>query len=839
MAQQPLSAEPFIPLLDMMKQLEKNRSAKTTLGILQKIFPGFTEEEANAVVKLEIGIKLPRVNAHLYKPVSWKAPRNNSEGLSADERAAFFDNVLSVVDRMKGTWPLDRLEIIPVPSEALVYDWDRATRLSNFALWGAARQSDVFSAPAVVPTTTARDFSVVVRPVVVNPDNPAQVWAAGDEVVLPDNYASLDEEKQRQVWESLLSNNEEKWMEAFGFDRVRTPFHHPKIALRWNVVSPDGLTTAFEEHGVGAQWTKTATGAAWLKQQDARIAQAYVKAGQWFVLKQLSQVLGGGVDNTDQKIDSLISDLEWNYIGYTQPKTAGDFHAMMAMMKKQDPQGYDTVVQSVLRGAFVVLEQSQSDGLLLVPETRNWFASLPWAVADSSALQSFVEMENAFVKNHVRSLNVEQVAYELEPSARNTLTEVLLWNGIEMSQAVKNALFPAPVAEQAPVDSVVSVDPFASYTSATDWSDLAKAFDVEFSSQTSEEIHPFAKWMQRLSPPQDIAGKTYAWLIDNDNFNLLNRSILRQKDSDEASMNAQLAEKLKNVMEVSTKIMQENAQNNGWFGRLRNNFRDGVSTDTWADAFMDFQNHMLAMFAKINQQIERDRLWLTRADELVAKSSEVDAGWGQWLGKTAEQLERERTEQTTPSSEVKMQWNNRVEVLQSATVAHDHIQTANAVTAVLLEKVRQSTSIKEKLQQRSMMFYWSSLNMFAGLQSLQRNTNGIFEQAEMVEAMSQSFASMASRTIKEEMEQKQQIREAFKKMSTSQESMERFYKTVSDFQRDAVAIFGDLNTAREEMQEETVSVALSAQTIKTHRQKAKAKAVELEVPVSSASRGPR
>ena len=256
---------------------------------------------------------------------------------------------------------------------------------------------------------------------------------------------------------------------------------------------------------------------------------------------------------------------------------------------------------------------------------------------------------------------------------------------------------------------------------------------------------------------------------------------------------------------------------------------------------MDFQKHMIVMYSKINEQVERDRLWLKYADNLIDLSSAVDKDWSSWLSQSAQKLEEERNSKPNASAEEKMIWNEKINVLASSNVAHDHIRTANAVTSVLLEKVRQSIQIKERLQQRSMMFYWSSLSMFAGLQSLQRNADGLMEQSEFVEEMKKSFNNMTSRSLIEEQTEKEKIREAFKKMATSKESVESFYKKMAEYQQETVTILRDLNNVRIETQQEAVE-SLSATNVAKKR-KQKAKALEIEINTSASvptkSTGPK
>ena len=96
--------------------------------------------------------------------------------------------------------------------------------------------------------------------------------------------------------------------------------------------------------------------------------------------------------------------------------------------------------------------------------------------------------------------------------------------------------------------------------------------------------------------------------------------------------------------------------------------------------------------------------------------------------------------------------------------------------------------------------------MFAGLQTLQRNTNSIGEQSEFVEEMGKVFQGGLTRSLKEEAEQKEKIREAFKNMAQSEAGMKQFYETIASFQKDTVAIIGDLAVQRGELQEETAEV---------------------------------
>lgn len=852
----------FVPAPEIRKQLKRDSSPEGVLKVVKQVFPDLTEDVLDAVVKLDVALNLPRTYTGISRSFQWNAARNKeSEGFSADAREEWAVAFLKMFDNLENSsLDLKSLNFIAHTNRVaggLVFNWSYASKLSNFALWKLAESgANVFDVPNLKPTMTSRDFSLVVRPVVVNPENPDQVWASGEPLQLPENFASLGAKQKNQVWNDLLENNREKLMEEFGFDQVPTAFHHPQLRLRWNMVAPDQSTQAYQDRTVGADWTRSPAGAAWLKEISAAIDQSYAKVGEWFVLQHLTQTVGLDQDSEiANQLKGYVSDLEWDYINFPRPQNEQQFLDIVGALEKTNAEKFNVVTSSAFHAIFNALDLTNSsldfqryESVLLLPQIREWFAQLPWNNKQKN-LEDFIEKERQLVQKFVTS-GLGQLSKQVSKNQFNDVIEILLWNDVDLPASLREELFPQPnevlEAQRTPVDKIFK----KTYTSATDWSDLIAAFETDFKPvlKTTLEYNvspdnslkkiggnsvPFANWMERLSPPAQVEEKTHLWLLDNEAFNGLNRIILREKDSDEASLNAQLAEKLKNVMEVSTKILQENQKNNGWIGRLRNNFREGATSDNWADAFADFRNHMLMMYGRINKQMERDRLWLKYADNLMSQAGELDGVWSSWLINGAEELDALRENTPDATSEQKMQWNEKVEVLKSAALAHDHIKGANAVTGILLEKVRQSVQVKERLQNRSMMFYWQNLSLFAGLQSLQRNTNGLFEQAEMVDAMKQSLDNMTTRSVAEEQKEKERIRQAFKDMASSQENVEQFYKQIAAYQNDTVNIMAEFKGIRVETQKEAIeTLSMSGNEIQKKRQR-KAKAVSVEQPTKS------
>ena len=104
----------------------------------------------------------------------------------------------------------------------------------------------------------------------------------------------------------------------------------------------------------------------------------------------------------------------------------------------------------------------------------------------------------------------------------------------------------------------------------------------------------------------------------------------------------------------------------------------------------------------------------------------------------------------------------------------------------------------------------------------------------MVAEMEKSFNNMTSRSLAEEQKEKEQIREAMKKMASSTDSMEQFFRQMASFQKDVVTIMAQSNDVRVEMQKETMeTVSLSSSEVKKRRQK------RATVSAPSTSTGPR
>ena len=837
------SETPSIPLVDLIS----NKSLNNPLPLLQKIFPDLHANELETVVSLKLGLRLPRRNSALVKWVSWNPSRSSrSAGFSKEVIKEYLGSIASVADRLGDDWSKDKLDVIP---SEIQRDWSQGVNNANHRAWMLAtsksQDGSLFQAPPLDPSVKGqREFLVEVRPVVVNPDRPQEVWQAGSPIEIPSAYASWSSSQQEQWWEQQMAQSE-RWKDEFGISALPRVLR-PEVSLRWNVVSPDGASRAYDDRVVNSvQWKNTSAGVSWTQKRLELIVAAYEKAGVWAVLKHCEDN-DVPVHLYGESSSKIISPTDWDLFDQTAPANMAQFDQMMVKLKSANPDGFERINKSLstfLMTSTLHAQAWKKQSWRALDNLRQWYDSRPWV--DDKMIETYVDSErNAFVLACREVKNLPGYASQLSDDDKEIFKGLLYWNECDFSSMLSEAL----VLERDKVQDVVVEDVQTSTpapqdnVSKVDWSALCEAFGVTEPSVEERAAHPFNNWMDRLAPPSNVKDVTRQWLADNERFNDINRLILRKKDTDEASLNADLAEKLKNVIMTSNSIMEENQRSGGWWGRIRKGFNEGASPEKWADSFLDFQNHMLVMFDAINKQVERDRVWLKYADGLGNLAGDVDARWSGWLVETAQGLEQEResaVNEKSISSEKKIEWNNRIDLLDSARVAHEHIKTANGITMVLLEKVRQSADIKERLQQRSMMFYWSSLNMFAGLQSLQRNTNAIFEQQEMVDAMSKSFQAMTTRSLHEEAEQKEKIRQAFKKMTESEAAMKQFYEGIASFQKDAVSILGDLNASRDELQEETIAVALSPQAVKNSRKKSMAMEVSIEPSDATRSSGPK
>lgn len=855
--------QPTTPPLvkDLIALFEKNPTAETVLKIVQTAYPEINKDVLPSLVGFKVGLCYPRKNTGIYLPRSWEPSRRDyNNGFSSEAQVQWFKQVIaSIGEAERKGISLDVMQFIPTDDGIPRFDWSLGHNLSNFSLSQNLDSLNQFKAPPLSPTTTASDFTVKVYPVVVNPDMPSQIWSYGDEFEIPSEYASLSEEAQQNYWHRLLESNREQLMEEFGFEDVPSVFHQPQIALRWCLVSPDGEIIS-KDRISKTDWRRNPSGAVWFNEKTKAMEEAYGHAMIEIASRFTHKALSACRFTKTEPWEPQMTELQWNYMGFTQPKSDEDYNVFMDFIKRKDKERFKSMVSSTVGLIFDQMKEKDALSVLALPELRDQVMSINWLPEES--LQDYIGLEKEYVSTAFDGVSkkektkLKQMTTEWAASADASKTsaemarllDILAWNQhpfvlTSSVQEVLNPVFVSVVENVAPIAEEKSKKQFIS---KTDWSDLFHAFNLdpkqvkELSGDIST-VHPFSRWMERLSPPLNVEEKTNIWLLDNQTFNAVNRLILREKENDNLTLNTQLAEKLKNVLDVSTKILQENRQNNGWFGRLSKNFKEGVSSDTWADAFMDFQKHMIVMYSKINEQVERDRLWLKYADNLIDQSSAVDTDWSSWLSQSAQKLEEERNSKPNASGEEKMIWNEKINVLASSNVAHDHIRTANAVTSVLLEKVRQSIQIKERLQQRSMMFYWSSLSMFAGLQSLQRNADGLMEQSEFVEEMKKSFNNMTSRSLIEEQAEKEKIREAFKNMATSKESVENFYKKMAEYQQETVTILRDLNNVRIETQQEAVESLSATNVAKKRKQKAKALEIEINTSaiVSAKSTGPK
>lgn len=465
----------------------------------------------------------------------------------------------------------------------------------------------------------------------------------------------------------------------------------------------------------------------------------------------------------------------------------------------------------------------------MLPDVREWLVEgLPadadgLITAERSAFVTCLEYQEkqpGGLSGYIRTLDTDE---------RLAFRDLLFWNGASLSPAVRAALRGAPEPSSDPSEDVAPIEvarpivPFASVAAPvlpppaplTDseqehWLALCAAFGVDLADVSSaESANPFLRWLERLSPPEDVASFTRKWLVQNEKFNDINRDLLSTRGADEAEMTTELAKRLTRVQEASRAVMDKSRAAGGWWERLRGTaVNKDVTPEEWADAFMDFQTHLVKVFKSIEEQITRDRSWLTVTDDLGASATDVDNRWVSWLSQTARGLDAERSQPGAEqlSAEKKIAWNSRALTLESASTAHEHIRSSSAITRILLEKVRQSVDVKERLQQRATMFYWSTLNLFAGLQSVQRTTNSVMEQSELNSLMARSFEAMVTRTSIEEEEQRERLRASFRTMAKSETSMAAFYTSLSSFQKDTLSLMGDLVSARDSATTEAAEV---------------------------------
>ena len=786
-----------VPLSSLLKS-----SGAAQLALFQRLFPSMTSDALETVSSFRLSLGLVRKNSALVKHVSWQPdPQTRAQGFSASAQKQLVDEVGRLVGRLGPGWTADTLAI---SGKDIKHSWASGVRMANHALYVQAANEDakvLQAPPAMARAQSEGGFTVQVRAQIVNPDDTTQVWQSGPATPIPADYASWPTDRRQAWWNETLSAVTQGWgQDELGLNDLPRQLR-PLVRLGWSVVAPDD--TELPAPSV-APWTKNTAAARWTAERKKAMAGAFDAIGAYVASLRLG---------LDVKPPSAQ---QWDLVDGRQASDPKSVSRELVEMAKRNPEG--------ARAVFAALKKTFLDHLVVsgldkmawhaLGPVRAWVSEQPWVAPDM--LQDWVDAEQTAVEAAWGATTKRhRVLLSQEPGVRAGLVDVLLWNGLDLADLPES---PAPAP-------VVSADapPTPSPRPAIDWKPLIERFGVSATSAAeawvddllkdraipSSADHPFSRWMTRLNPPTVVRAATDQWLSDNERFNDINRLILHKKDSEEASLNTELVDKLKAVLEVSNSVLEDSAKKGGWWSRVR----VGAATNSpeqWADAFMDFQNHMVKMFDAINKQIERDQIWMGYADRLVVHADEVDRRWTTWLADEARALDADRAtieQDAERSADLKVEWNNRLTALESAQSAHQNIKTANSINKVLLEKIRQSTDIKQRLQQRSTMFYWSSLNMFAGIQSLQRNTNSIIEQSDAVQAMADSYRVLTTRSLKDEAEQREKLKEAFKRMSESENGIKDFYQTISAFQQDTVVILTSLQEQRHQMQEQTASVS--------------------------------
>lgn len=817
-------------LLDL-KELLSDANLKNPEKVLKSLFPSLDEDQYSAVAELSVAIILPRQRQHLGKALKWRPQKTAQgyQGLNKQEALKFLKAVKELAASMPAEWN-------KISADELSLDWKRASvaELPNSELWrNSLAGRGLFEAPNF---TQGDGFSLEVYPAVVNPDNVDQVWSIGSAVPL--DQVSVNGKISPQAWAEYLTTNKDKLEEEFGFANDPRVLK-PTMRLFWRITAPDGETFSLPRT-LKDQWRQNANAKAWINDRKIEIEASYAKAALWCV----NEMYNAATETKNQRItNDVITPRDWDLFDQKPARDLADFDRMMEEMEKTNPRGAEKIKASIVSIAPTLMYHKKSwaqKRWVIAQDFRDQVASRPFLSDDH--IENFISGEQRSFIEEAAKYDIVDYASGLTDAQKMRFLDILHWNDCNVPANVLNILTNNQV-EEVVIEEKTPIKTIAQNKhSRVDWGPLLNSFGIDPTSTEVEsqvfDNHPFANWMMRLSPPKEVVEATLSWIEENEVFNDINRSILHKKDSDESALNIELMEKLNKVITTSNQIIEDSRQSGGWWGRVRKNMsqQQGPTSEQWADVYLEFQEHMTKMLDEINTQVERDKTWLRYADGIKTSSQKVDSQWQKWLTETAERLSQEREQlQDTVTSERKIQWNNEANTLESAQSAYQHIKTANGIGHVLLEKVRQSVGVKERLQQRSTMFYWSSLNMFAGLQSLQRNTNGVGEQSELVEEMGKALQGGFARSLAQEAEQKEKIREAFKNMAQSEEGMKKFYETMAAFQRDTVAIISDMSASRGQLQEDAAeAISLSSTKVK-EKLKAQQVAVEIPTPPSKTS----
>lgn len=859
---------PQIKLTSVLKKLNTGLTKDTIYWCLKQIFPHIIVEDLSAIKNFRIAICLPREQTYLGKFLTFEKNKNlNSKNKEFDysDFVNFFQNFLNVVEDLKEKWPIENLFVIADEKTPMSFDWNLAKDFTNYHLW--ATDDDIKgNIPNLKEQILDHDFSLHVYPVVCSPENQNEIWQVGPELELPKNYAKLSFDEKQKSWDELFNKNKDDLKSYFKIREGSLYNIEPSIQLRWNVSSPDNKNISNNLQETRKSWKTLKAAKLWLMQKENLIKETLNEIIDYITIDLINKELQTNFSYVNNIFQKKYTELDKNNIPFIQniEKKMTDFFSD-DYMKLYSSAHVKQIIENVYKNSDLVTWLYENP-TVHIPLCRQFVSTFlekyqKISLVDPKELINlsnfYIEKEHSFVEkwfseNRKDIFNKNKMLSKIKKDEKyqQKILELLVWNDLQdVLKEEKEKLIAYPEYEkdifsdketnfinqssetdtsssslfkiligQKPALYITAPSSFIimekmekkeenleGYKTSMVWKELLTKFDIKVKIK-NQEVHPFARWMLRLSPPLDIQENTFEWLVDNQIFNKINRSILQKKDGDEIHLNIQLNTKLQNVLDVAQKIIIENSKNGGWFGRLKKNFQNGITDEEWANVFFDFQKYILSMIQNINEQLDRDKMWLKHADQLVNKASQVDLLWSNWLKTMASQLSNEREKNTNPKPEEKLIWNKNIEKLDSASLAHEHIKTGNAVTLILLEKVKQSIEVKQKLQERTMMFYWSSLNMFAGLQSLQRNSEGLFEQAEFNQMMSQSITQLSQKTLSNEIEEKQKIKESFKKMMESQESLEAFYKNISDFQQETLSIFGELNVVRKDLQEDTLSV---------------------------------
>lgn len=891
-------------------------------SVFNALFPDIDPSSLSAVSR--VGFKLFD-NRNRYFDQTWTNGGPN-EALSVDPESlrAFLSRVRSQMFReyKDAALQFNILEVSDVR-----YDWGQHKELGKTWIKGLDIDN-ILEAPDKIPKDL-QGFSFEVRPVLLPPENldgrrsnatGFPFWAVGEP--LEDDIRTIS----ALGFEKYIENNQDDLLKRLDLDKV--PLDMRKIGLAWYLTSPDGEVSYPVDSFLS--WTDVPQAQKWVDEAPAR--------KKWHLAKLGERAAANFIASIDQELGSVL--VSAHFKDFENPlkdkafkksfkslfgfEPSSDINEIFAQQKGMDEwmEGGSEFFQSVFLQSVTTLPFTNT-GLdarswMFIEKIRNTLAEKPWF--DDEDFTLFVAGERKAVTstfaNQDNPNGLARYVSTLSSSERDTLVELLHWNGIKVPEIIEeielraestrpridtfkpedktsdewilnsgnlsvrqreimeqrkrlmdalgvterslkkkkkrssadavsdllyNAIMNADITHpreemQKRTDAVlggitqIKGDLSQKYllgrrdrvremseNQYRKWAPMLKTFGIR-DYEIDIDSNALLSWLDMLSPnfedpnekPSYIKGweRVYKdsekWAVEKDIFDNINQQVRIKQAKELASILTSLDAKLNRVLTSSAAAVAENARSESFFSAFNSKKKaeenQEAVADDWAEAFLDFQEHVITMFDQIDAQIKKDQTWLEFAENVRREHATPMESWKGW-----------RLEQVEETTEIyrKMEAHARdplsnpdispLEKIVSA-VSFPRIDIANEAVLDLTEQggflstsmdeIRESVSLKESLRNKAFGFYYQSLGLFASLQGMKRITATMAMDKALVDTLNDATTSVVRSHVQRSAMNKEELRETMKKLMTSEDAFEQYQQNLKTMSEDLRRVSG-------------------------------------------------